>query len=146
MAPLNMQSLNQTKTHNKRLIYWRAISSKIYQLKQRLPKPQNQLRQRHIVQAGGSCYAQGKLSKRWTCFKSLILALPSLLEAGFIQAKSLAVLGKPQETVKILNRLMRTQRFYSVKTALDGDLGRKCKFNQCSNSCVTAQFKKLKVI
>lgn len=72
-------------------------------------------------QAGVACYAQGKFADAVELSGKAYSLLPSFLEAGFAQAKSLAVLGNGEESAKVLRRVIQAEPFYSVKAASDTD-------------------------
>lgn len=73
-------------------------------------------------QAGISCYLQGKFADAVELCSKAYSLLPTLLEAGFLQAKSLAVIGKGKETADVLRKVIETESFYSVKTSSDVEL------------------------
>jgi len=62
-------------------------------------------------QAGVSCYAQGKFAEAVELTGKAFSLLPSFLEAGFIQAKSLAVIGKGEKAAEILSKIIIKERF-----------------------------------
>lgn len=78
---------------------------------------------RAYFQAAIACYAQGKFAEAADLSEKAYSLLPSLLEAGFLQAKSLAALDKAEESAEILRGVIQAQPFiYALKTASDGDL------------------------
>lgn len=111
------------------------------------PEAAKEVAAKAYFQAGVACYAQGKFPEAVELSSKAFSLLPSLLEAGFIQAKSLAVLGQSQESVKILHGIIQTERFYSVKTVLDGDLAPKIEIQsmlqQLRNSAIQNASNKL---
>lgn len=76
-------------------------------------------------QAGVTCYAQGKFSDAVELSSKAFSLLPTLLEAGFMKAKSLAAAGNEAEAAKVIEGVIKAERFYAVKTAADGDLAPK---------------------
>lgn len=73
-------------------------------------------------QAGVACYVQGKFPEAIELSEKAFSLSPTLLEAGFLQSKSLAVLGNGDKSAEILRGLIVKERFYSVKTISDADL------------------------
>jgi len=82
------------------------------------------------LQAGFACYAQRKFPEASEWAEKAYTTLPSLLEAGFLQAKSLAVVDKVNESTAILAELIGKQWFYAIKAASDEDLSPKNEVQQ----------------
>lgn len=76
-------------------------------------------------QGGIACYAQGKFAEALEFSSKAFSLIPTILEAGFLKAKSLAASGSESEAAEVVEGLIRTERFYALKTATDGDLAPK---------------------
>lgn len=77
------------------------------------------------LQAGIACYAQGKFADAIALSGKAFSMLPTMLEAGFMKAKAIAANGGDAEAAELLEDIIKAERFYSVKTATDGDLAPK---------------------
>lgn len=75
-----------------------------------------------FFQASVACYAQAKFGDTVDLARKSFSLLPSLLEAGFIEAKALTAGGSDSQAVDILHGIIEAEPFYAVKTATDGDL------------------------
>lgn len=73
-------------------------------------------------QAGIACYAQGKYAEAAELSQRAFELNPSLLEAGFNQAKFLAADNCVDQALPVLRSVIMTERMYAPKTAQDGDL------------------------
>lgn len=72
--------------------------------------------------AGRSCYIQGKLNEAVEYASKAFNLFPQLVEAGFIQAKALAANNNDSQAAIVLEKVINTDRFYSLKTLSDLDL------------------------
>jgi hypothetical protein len=81
-------------------------------------------------QAGIACYAHGKFAAALELSSKAYELLPSMLEAGFLKAKTLAATGSEAEAAGTLQGVIKAERFYAVKTVADGDLASKSKVQQ----------------
>lgn len=72
--------------------------------------------------AARACYIQGNLSGAADLAGKGFCLAPALLEAGFTQAKALAALNRDSEAITVLEAVIRTDRFYSLKVLSDLDL------------------------
>ncbi len=73
-------------------------------------------------QAGVACYVQGNFKEAEELSYKAFSLLPSFYEAGFIQAKAVAQLGRGKKSAEILRGIIKDERFYSIKTLSDTDL------------------------
>ncbi|MDP8208617.1 MAG: hypothetical protein P9L92_18285 [Candidatus Electryonea clarkiae] len=73
-------------------------------------------------QVGIACYTQGKFAEAAELSQRAFELNPSLLEAGFNQAKFLAADGNVGRAIPVLRNVIETERTYAPKTAQDGDL------------------------
>ena len=85
--------------------------------------------------ASRSCYLQGKISEAAVYAGKSFSILPEMVEAGFMQAKALAANNQEDEAVTVLEKVISTDRFYSLKTLSDLDL--------CPKSSIQILLKKL---
>ena len=72
--------------------------------------------------AGRSCYIQGKLSEASDYASKGFSIVPQMVEAGFTQAKALAANNNETQAAIVLEKVINTDRFYSLKTLSDLDL------------------------
>ena len=72
--------------------------------------------------AGRSCYIQGKLNEAAEYARKGFSLVPQLVEAGFTQAKALAANNDETQAALVLEKVINTDRFYSLKTLSDLDL------------------------
>ena len=72
--------------------------------------------------AGRSCYVQGKLTEASDYAYKGFSLVPQLVEAGFTQAKALAANNSDEQAAIVLEKVINTDRFYSLKTLSDLDL------------------------
>ena len=72
--------------------------------------------------AGRSCYIQGKLIEAADLASKGFNLVPQLVEAGFMQAKALSANNNETEAAIVLEKVINTDRFYSLKTLSDLDL------------------------
>jgi hypothetical protein len=72
--------------------------------------------------AGRSCYIQGKLNEAADFASKGFNLVPQLVEAGFTQAKALAANNNEAFAATVLEKVINTDRFYSLKTLSDLDL------------------------
>ncbi len=86
------------------------------------PEVAKEVAAKAYFEAGVSCYLQGKFSEAVELTSNAFSLLPSLLEASFLQAKSLALIGNGERSANVLRNLIKTEPFYSVKTVSDADL------------------------
>ncbi len=75
--------------------------------------------------AGRCCYIQGKFSESAELAGKGFALVPSLVEAGFMEAKALAADNRIREAVIALSRVINGDRYYAIKAATDLDLGPK---------------------
>lgn len=75
--------------------------------------------------AGRCCYIQGKMSEAIELAKKSLDLVPSLLEAAYLQAKSLSSLGKIENAIEIMDWVIDKNRFYSLKMLSDYDFSTK---------------------
>jgi tetratricopeptide (TPR) repeat protein len=75
--------------------------------------------------AGRCCYIQGKFSESADLSGKSFGMVPNMVEAGFTQAKALSADDKISEAAIVLEAVIETDRFYSIKVASDLDLGTK---------------------
>lgn len=95
------------------------------------PEAAKEFAARAYFRAGIACYRQDKFAEAAELCEKAYSLSPSLLEAGFLQAKSLAVLDKAEESVEILRGVIQAQPFiYALKTASDTDLEPKGEVQQ----------------
>ena len=81
--------------------------------------------------AGISCYLQNKFLLAIELSEKAYSLLPSLLEAGFLQAKSLVKLDKTKNAVEILQDIIEQQPFiYVLRTASEADFEPKSEIQQ----------------
>jgi hypothetical protein len=92
---------------------------------QTMPKAAKAVAANSYFQAGISCYVQGKFGESVELCEKVRSLSPHFLEAGFLQSKSLAVLGNGEKSAEILRSVIETKRFYALKTASDDDLATK---------------------
>lgn len=67
-------------------------------------------------------YAQGRVAETIELSEKAISLSASMLEADFIRAKALVVLGKSDEAANLIEGLVTRGPFYAIKTAADQDL------------------------
>ncbi|MBL7803466.1 MAG: hypothetical protein JNL02_07005 [Saprospiraceae bacterium] len=72
--------------------------------------------------AGRSCYIQGKFSEAADLAGKGFSLVPQMIEAGFTQAKALAANNNESQAAIVLERVINTDRYYSLKTLSDLDL------------------------
>ena len=72
--------------------------------------------------AGRSCYLQGKLDEAADYASKGFKVVPQMVEAGFVQAQALALNNKDNEAVVILEKVINTDIFYSLKVLSDPNL------------------------
>lgn len=72
--------------------------------------------------AGRSCYIQGKFIDAAEYASKGFSIVPQMVEAGFTQAKALAANNNETQAALVLERVINTDRFYSLKTLSDLDL------------------------
>ncbi len=96
-------------------------SSKELSAQATTPEAAKAVAARAYFQAGVACYAQGKFAEAVELSEKAYSLLPSFLEAGFLQAKSIALLGNGEKSAEILQGIIETERFYAAKTASDAD-------------------------
>ncbi|MBU2444609.1 MAG: hypothetical protein KJ666_03415 [Bacteroidetes bacterium] len=72
--------------------------------------------------AGRSCYIQGKLNEAADYASKGFSLVPQMVEAGFTQAKALAANNNDTQAAIVLEKVINTDRFYSLKTLSDLDL------------------------
>jgi tetratricopeptide (TPR) repeat protein len=75
--------------------------------------------------AGRCCYIQGKFDEAANLAGKAFNLVPQMVEAGFTQAKSLSANNNESQAAVILEQVIRTDRFYSLKTISDLDLSPK---------------------
>ncbi len=75
--------------------------------------------------ASRTCYLQQKLSEAAKYAEKGYCLIPEFVEAGFEQAKYLAANNQIEESVKVLETVIKKDRYYSVKTLSDQDLSSK---------------------
>lgn len=75
--------------------------------------------------ASRTCYLQQKLTDAIKYSEKAYVLIPEFIEAGFEQAKYLAANNQIEECVKVLETVIKKDRYYSVKTLLDRDLASK---------------------
>ncbi|MCS7211096.1 MAG: WD40 repeat domain-containing protein, partial [Chloroherpetonaceae bacterium] len=75
-------------------------------------------------QAGIACLAQGEFYDAADIFSKSRELYP-LPEAGYLQAKSMMLAGRDQEAAIILEQVIRQQRIYAFKAAIDLDIFQK---------------------
>jgi hypothetical protein len=80
--------------------------------------------------AGRSCYIQGKLNEAAELASKGFNLVPQLVEAGFTQAKALAANNNETQAAIVLEKVINTDRFYSLKTLSDLDLCPKTSIQQ----------------
>ncbi len=85
--------------------------------------------------AGRSCYIQGKLNEATDYASKGFIIVPQMVEAGFTQAKALAANNNETQAAIVLEKVINTDRFYSLKTLSDLDL--------CPKPCIQSLLKKL---
>ncbi|MBK7103675.1 MAG: hypothetical protein IPH62_00110 [Ignavibacteriae bacterium] len=72
--------------------------------------------------ASRTCYLQQKLTDAIKYSEKAYVLIPDFIEAGFEQAKYLAANDQIEECVKVLETVIKKDRYYSVKTLSDRDL------------------------
>lgn len=72
--------------------------------------------------AGRSCYIQGRLNEAADYANKGFNLVPQMVEAGFTQAKALAANNNDAQAAIVLEKVINTDRFYSLKTLSDLDL------------------------
>lgn len=72
--------------------------------------------------AGRCCYIQGKLNEAAELARKGFILVPQLVEAGFTQAKALAANNNETQAAIVLEKVINTDRFYSLKVLSDLDL------------------------
>ena len=72
--------------------------------------------------ASRTCYLQQKLTEAIKHADKAYSLMPEFVEAGFEQAKYLAANNQIEESVKVLETVIKKDRYYSVKTLSDKDL------------------------
>lgn len=72
--------------------------------------------------AARSCYIQGKHNEAADFASKGFNLVPQLVEAGFTQAKALAANNNEEYAATVLEKVINTDRFYSLKTLSDLDL------------------------
>ena len=75
-----------------------------------------------FLYAGRACYLQKKLDKATEYAQKAFELIPEFLQAGFEQAKYLASNNKELESVNLLEKVISSDRFFSIKTVKDKDL------------------------
>jgi tetratricopeptide (TPR) repeat protein len=75
--------------------------------------------------AGRCCYIQGKMTEAAELAKKGLELVPELLEAAYLQAKSLSSQGNIESALKIMDRVIDKNRFYAVKMLSDLDFSTK---------------------
>lgn len=75
--------------------------------------------------AGRCCYIQGKFDESADLAGKAFNLVPQMAEAGFTQAKSLSANNNEAQAAAVLEQVIRTDRFYSLKTISDLDLSPK---------------------
>lgn len=85
--------------------------------------------------AGRSCYVQGKFKEAADYASKGFSLVPQMVEAGFTQAKALAANNNETQAAIVLEKVINTDRFYSLKTLSDLDL--------CTKPSIQSLLKKL---
>jgi hypothetical protein len=75
--------------------------------------------------AARCCYIQGKFSEAANLAGKAYKIVPQMVEAGFTQAKALSANNNEIHAARILESVINTDRFYSLKTLSDLDLAPK---------------------
>jgi len=75
--------------------------------------------------AGRCCYIQGKMTEATELAKKALELVPELLEAAYLQAKSLSSQGDIEHALKIMDSVIDKNRFYAVKMLSDLDFSTK---------------------
>lgn len=75
--------------------------------------------------AGRCCYIQGKMTEAVELAKKGLELVPELLEAAYLQAKSLSSQGNVESALKIMDWVIDKNRFYAVKMLSDLDFSTK---------------------
>jgi len=86
--------------------------------------------------AGRCCYIQGKMDSAADYAGKAFSLVPKFVEAGFTQAKALAANNREKVASIVLEKVINTDRFYSLKTIVDNDL--------CTKQAIQSLLKKLK--
>ncbi len=95
-----------------------------------LPKNAKVVAANSYFQAGISCYAQGKFAEANELSEKAFNLSPYFLEAGFLLTKTLVLLGDSEKAAEILQGIIKKNRYYAVKTVLDGDLWTKSEIQK----------------
>jgi tetratricopeptide (TPR) repeat protein len=77
------------------------------------------------ILAGRACYIQGKFNEAAEFAEKAFSILPNMIEAGFLQAKSLSANNETNKSINILRRVLERDRYYSLKILSDFDLNHK---------------------
>lgn len=75
--------------------------------------------------ASRTCYLQQKVSEAINYATKAYNLVPEFVEAGFEKAKYLAANNQIEESVKVLETVIKKDRYFSAKTLLDQDLSSK---------------------
>jgi len=103
-----------------------------------------------LLYAGRCCYIQGKMSEAVELAKKGLELVPELLEAAYLQAKSISSLGNIESALEIMDKVLDKNRFYSIKMLSDFDFSSKKEtailLKQKKDESIMEAINKLKVI
>ncbi len=75
-----------------------------------------------LLYAGRACYLQEKFKSAQKCAGHAYSSLPDFLQAGFEYAKYSAAILDDNEAVRVLWKVIKEDRFFSISVTLDKDL------------------------
>lgn len=114
-----------TETHPQSVKLLNILSGNISKKLNEQSTPENEIKKvaaSSYFQAGISCYIQGKFSEAVECTDKAFNLCPTMLDAGFSNAKALAVTGNIQKCLEVLEKVVRADRNYAISTTKDLDL------------------------
>jgi len=75
-----------------------------------------------LFQAAVACYIQGKYPDAIDLSTKSVSMAPFMLEARFLKAKALVAAGENSKAVKTIEKLIKSEPFYAIKTITSSDL------------------------